>query len=243
MRHLREDPFPLDETALLAAYEPDRSRPCLRVNFVTSLDGAVVVDGRSEGLSSPADKHVFGLLRHLSDAVMVGAGTLRQERYGPARSPEPARQRRLARGLAEHPTLVIVSGTLDLDPAQRAFTEAPVRPVVLTHAGAPPGRRAALAAVADVVAVGAGPVDLRAGLAYLHSRGLTQVLCEGGPRLFDSLLVEDLVDELCLTISPLLVGGGPDRIVVGPGGGAPRPLRPVHLLEADGMLLTRYARA
>jgi riboflavin biosynthesis pyrimidine reductase len=232
----------LDDAALRAAYEPDRSRPWLRVNFVTSLDGAVAVDGRSHGLSSPVDKQVFAILRGQADAVMVGAGTVRAERYGPARSDAAGAARRAAAGLAAHPTLVVVSAALDLDPGGRPFTEAPVRPVVLTHAAAPPRRREALAAVADVLECGAEEVDLTAGLAALRARGLDQILCEGGPRLFDGLLAADLVDELCLTVSARLVGAGPQRIVAGRGRPGPLAMRPEQILLAGDMLLTRYVR-
>jgi len=248
MQRLWPDPAPLDDAALLAAYAPDRTRPNVRVNFVTSLDGAVEVAGYSRGLSSEADQKVFSMLRTLADAVMVGAGTLRHERYGPVRLDDAPRAWRREQGLAEQPTLVIVSASLDLDAGHRVFTEAPVRPVVLTHAGAPPDRRAAIEPVADVVGCGESVVDLAAGLADLRRRGLGQVLSEGGPHLFGALLAADLVDELCLTVSPLLVGAGPDRIV-GAGAGAdagraePLPMRLVHLIAAGDTLLTRYARA
>jgi len=237
------DRRPLDEAGLLALYAADGSDTSVRVNFVTSLDGAVEVDGRSRGLSGEADRAVFTLLRRLSDAVMVGAGTVRQEGYGPVRANEAAARWRVGTGRPEHPTLVIVSASLDLDPSARIFTEAPVRPVVLTHDGAPADRRSHLAAVADVVSCGRSVVDLSAGLAELNRRGLFQILCEGGPHLFGALLAADLVDDLCLTISPLLVGAGPGRIVEGAGRDEPARLRLAHLVAAEEMLLTRYVRA
>ena len=205
---------PLDDDALRDLYAPDRSRPGLRVNFVTSLDGAVEVDGYSRGLSSRADQQVLGLLRQHCDALIVGAGTLRHEGYGAIR----------------------------LDPAQGAFADAPVRPVVLTHAAAPAERRAALEAVADVLVCGPEEVDLAAGIAALHERGLRQLLCEGGAHLFGSLLAANVVDELLLSVSPLLAGPGADRIVAGSPRDEPLPMRPVHIVEVDGMLLTRYTR-
>jgi riboflavin-specific deaminase-like protein len=229
------DPSPLDEDGLRSAYAPG-PEPCVRVNFVSSLDGAVEVAGRSRPLSSDADRKVFAILRQHSDAVMVGAGTLRHEKYGPVKA------RRLTPG-PEHPTLVVVSAALDLDPDDRAFTEAPVRPVVLTHAASPPERRAALKAVADVVLCGESVVDPATGLDELHRRGLRQVLCEGGPHLFDAFLAADLVDELCLTFSPLLAGAGAGRIVAGAGRAEPLEMRMAHLITAEGMLLARYTRA
>ena len=236
-------PDPPDVNALREAYSPDRARAAVRVNFVTSLDGAVEVAGHSSGLSSDVDRLVFSVLRGHADAVLVGAGTLRHERYGPVRLAEPARAWRRTQGLPEHPTLVIVSESLDLDPLAPVFIDAPVRPVVLTQAGAPVDRQDGLARVADVIAVGHPGTDLPAGLAALNRRGLTQILCEGGPRLFGSLLKAGLVDELCLTISPRLAGPGPGRIIAGDPIGGPAGMRLLHVISAGDDLLTRYARA
>ncbi|MFY1598981.1 pyrimidine reductase family protein [Micromonospora sp. WMMD737] len=230
---------PLDDAALTALYGRS-DRPHLRMNFVTSVDGGVSVDGYSAGLSSEADKRVFGLLRMLCDALLVAAGTLRHEGYRAVRLNERRRAWRREHGLAEYPTLVVVSGSLDLDPAQAAFADAPVRPVVLTRADAvaPPG----LTGVADVVRCGDDRVDLAAGLAELRRRGLGQVLCEGGPQLFGALTAADLVDEVCLTVAPLLAGAGPGRITAGdPSDVRHLPLRHV-LAAADGVLMLRYAR-
>jgi riboflavin biosynthesis pyrimidine reductase len=236
-------PDPLDDEALAEQYRVDRGRPWLRVNFVTSLDGAVTREGYSAGLSGPADKRLFGLLRMLCDAVLVGAGTLRHEKYGPVRSSPERRRWRSARSLAEHPTLVVVSRRLDLDPAQRAFVDAPVRPVVLTAASSPRDLRAALEPVADVLVCGDVAVDLAAGLAALRAGGLTHVLSEGGPQVLGTLTAADLVDELCLTVAPLLVGPGPGRITAGPPSPAARELALRHVLAADGMLFLRYLRS
>ena len=232
----------LTEEGLVEAYAPDRSRPAVRINFVTSLDGAVQLNGYSRGLSSDADRKVFGILRRHADAVMVGAGTLRHEGYRAVRMREDVRRWRAAQGLNENPTLVVVSASLDLDPASPTFAEAPVRPVVLTHAGTDDAKRAALGETADVVVCGESVVDLGHGLDELRKRGLDQVLCEGGPHLFGALLAADLVDELCLTVSPLLAGPGSGRIIEGAVGPAPHALVPVQIIEAEGALLTRYAR-
>jgi riboflavin-specific deaminase-like protein len=245
MHRLWPDPKsdPLDEIELTDMYAPDRSRPWLRLNFVTSLDGAVSREGRSGGLSGPGDKRVFGLLRMHCDALLVGAGTVRHESYGPVRVNEHRREWRRQQGLADQPTAVVVSRRLDLDPTQSFFAEAPVRPIVLTDAKAPRSRRAALAAVADIVTAGEAGVDLTAGVAALHERGLTQILSEGGPQIFGSLTAADLVDELCLSVAPLLVGPGPGRIIAGPASPDARHLELRHILSADGMLLLRYVRS
>lgn len=229
---------PLDEAALADLY----GRPTgLRVNFVTSLDGAVALDGQSAGLSGESDKRVFGVLRMLCDALVVGAGTLRTENYRALRLTEARSAWRRAHGLPDHPTLVVVSERLDLDPRQSAFAEAPVRPLILTRADAPAERRAALSAVADVITVGTDALDLPAALAELRRRGFQSLLCEGGPTLFGALTNADLVDELCLTISPLLAGPGAGRITAGPPG-PPRGLSLQHVLAAEDVLLLRYRR-
>lgn len=234
----------LDDVDLVDAYAADRTKPWLRVNFVTSLDGAVEVGGYSEGLSSEGDQTVFRVLRMHCDALLVGAGTLRHEGYRGVRLDEERRAWRRDHGLAEFPTLVVVSSSLDLDPAQGAFADAPVRPIVLTREAAPPTLRDQIGAVADVVTCGETSVDLTFGLAELRRRGLAHVLCEGGPHLFGALLAEDLVDELCLTISPLLAGPGAGRIVAGPlEGRPPAGMSLDHILAAGDSLLTRYTRA
>jgi riboflavin biosynthesis pyrimidine reductase len=229
---------PLDDDDLAEQYAP---QPGVRVNFVTSLDGAVALDGYSAGLSGPADKRVFGLLRMLADAVLVAAGTLRHEGYRAIRLSEQRRHWRRAHGWPEYPTLVVVSGTLDLKPEQAAFADAPVRPIVLTHEAAPADRRAALEKVADVIPTGPTEVDLAAAVAHLRDRGLTRVLSEGGPYLLGALTAADQVDELCLTVSPLLAGPGAGRITAGPPT-PPRALALKHILAADDMLLLRYTR-
>jgi riboflavin biosynthesis pyrimidine reductase len=213
--------------------------PWLRLNFVSSLDGAGHVDGRSEPLSGPADKRIFGVLRMLCDALVVGAGTLRDEGYHALRLDAQRRAWRVANGLAEFPVLVVVSGRLDLDPAHPALADAPVRPIIVTREGAEPGP---LAAVADIVAAGAEHVDLARAVAALHTRGLRHILSEGGPRLFGSLTAAGLVDELCLTVSPLLAGPGATRITAGPEVDTPARLTLRHVLFDDGSLFLRHTR-
>lgn len=240
---LTDQARPLDDDTLVGLYPAGRTDPPrLRVNFVTSLDGAVEVDGVTAGLSSPPDQRVMGLLRRQCDALLVGAGTLRIEGYGPLRLDRPARRWRLDRGLPEHPTLVVVSGSLALDPAQPAFADAPTRPIVITRSTALAARRLALSATTDVIDAGEDSVDLAAAVALLRDRGLRQILSEGGPHLLGGLTAADLVDELCLTVSPVLAGAGAGRITAGPAS----PLRRMslrHVLAADDFLLLRYRRS
>ena len=138
-------------------------------------------------------------------------------------------------------TLAIVSGRLDLSPDMAALARAPARPVILTHRGSPSDKRAALSRVADVVVCGEQAVDARAMLAALTQRGLRQVLCEGGPHLFGTLVEADCVDELCLTLSPVLENGGAGRITAG-AALSPRRMRLGHVLTAGDMLMLRYER-
>lgn len=241
------DPGPaLDDAALAAhyAYPAALAAPHVRVNFVASADGAVAVDGRSEPLSSPGDKRVFGLLRALADVVLVGAGTARAEGYGGVRpSPRRAGLRREL-GLAEVPPIAVLTRSADLDPAGPLLADTVVAPIVLTCAAAPEGRIAALRdAGADVELVGDDDVDPRRALDALDRRGLRRVLCEGGPGVLGTLVAADLVDELCLTVAPLLAGGDAGRIAHGPPVGAPRAMRLAGALESDGWLLLHYRRA
>jgi riboflavin biosynthesis pyrimidine reductase len=230
----------LDRAALVRHY-PRTAEPTVRLNFVSSADGAATVNGFSAGLGGPSDKIIFGTLRMVCDALVVAAGTVRAERYDALRLDDDRRSWRRDHGLAEFPLMVVVSGSLDLDPQQLIFADAPVRPIVLTHAGAPADRRRTVAEVAEVITVGDGAVDLAAGLAALHDRGATQILSEGGPHLLGALTAADLVDELCLTVSPLLAGGSAGRIAAGPDG-PPRPMALRHVLADGDMLFLRYAR-
>jgi riboflavin biosynthesis pyrimidine reductase len=228
----------LDDDALVAALR--EAEPVLRVNFVSSVDGAATRDGLSGGLGDPADRRYFELLRRAADVVLVGAGTVRAEGYGPMRVSDASAAWRAAHGLPPHPVFALVTGRLELDPASRIFTEAPVRPIVVTTGDHDAD---AFAGVADVVRAGAGAVvDVAAAVAALHARGLTRILSEGGPHLFGSLLAADVVDELCLTLEPTLEAGDARRIAAGvlP---EPRGLELAHVLRSGSTLLLRYARA
>jgi riboflavin-specific deaminase-like protein len=223
MRRLLPDPA--EDIDLEAAYAVPPGTPWLRANMVSTVDGSVTdADRLSGGISGPADKALFASLRTMADAVLVGAGTVRAERYRPAALP-----------------IVVVSRRLDLDPAAPLFAEAEHRTVVVTARDAPPDRLAAMAEVADVVATGEGVVDLTAGLGELRQRGLAHLLCEGGPMLLGALLAEGLVDELCVAMSPRVVGGSAGRIVNGPW--LPDDAwRLRQLLETDGFLFARWER-
>ncbi|MDT3444799.1 MULTISPECIES: pyrimidine reductase family protein [unclassified Pseudofrankia] len=211
----------------------------VRANFVASADGAAEVSGRSGALGGPADRWVFRTLRWLADVVVVGAGTARTEDYGPAIVPPERREARVAAGLAPVPPIAVISGSMELDPTARLF-DAEVRPLLLTRASAPADRVAALREVADVVVCGDERVELKAALAELVARGLPRVLTEGGPLLHAQLAGAGLLDELCLTVAPLLGGPGHLGIVAGLPWPSARAMELAHLLEEDGTLFLRY---
>lgn len=225
-----------------AAARPSPSdRPWLLVSMVASVDGATAIDGLSGGLGGAGDKAVFSALRAVADVILVAAGTARAESYGPPRT-SPLRQgERLARGQSPFPRLALVTRSLDLDPSGPMFVEAPEAPLVYTVADAPAQRRAAFAAVAEVVVGGKASVDLSKVMADLHRRGARVVMGEGGPSLNGQLAAADLIDELDLTFSPHLVGGMSPRSVIMPTA-VPVDLNLAHLWELDGALFARYVR-
>jgi riboflavin biosynthesis pyrimidine reductase len=222
--------------------------------MVASLDGAAAVDGLSGGLSSPGDRRVFWALRARADVILVGAGTARAEGYRPTRMKEPWAWLGLRAGRPAAPPLALVSRSMRLDPTAPLIAEAPAdaRTIVITCAASPPDRRAALAGIADLIVAGDDSVDLEAAVAALADRGLGHILCEGGPTLLSDVATAGLLDELCLTLSPVLAGpaavhvlGSASHPAAGQPG-APFPARRLtlaHLLEEDGVLFARYAAA
>ncbi|MCY0903526.1 pyrimidine reductase family protein [Arthrobacter sp. H14-L1] len=223
---------------------PDEPR--VSFNFIASLDGAATVDGRSGGLGSPADQRIFKLLRRHADVILLGAATVRAEGYAGELLDGEAQRWRVGHGSAAHPPVAIVSGSLRLDPASDFFTQAPVRPLIFTTATAPARQRKALERVADVISAGTQVLDINAILAELTTRGLNHIHCEGGPHLFGSFQEAGRVDELCLTLSPLLVGGQEPRISATLSGdnppAAPTGMWLAHVLHSEEMLFLRYLR-
>ncbi|MFI2212538.1 pyrimidine reductase family protein [Streptomyces sp. NPDC020141] len=216
----------------------------LRANMVSSLDGAAQHDGRSQPLSCDADMRIFGTLRGLADAVVVGAETVRLEGYRPARAREVFAARRKAAGQGPAPAIVVVSASLRLDFSLPLFTEPLVETVVLTGAAAPKDRvRAAGRAGARVVIAGDGPgADPAEALRALAEQGLRRLLTEGGPRLLGQFVASGVLDELCLTVSPTMTAGDAQRIAGGPGPAVPERFALSSVLEEAGFLFTRYRR-
>jgi riboflavin-specific deaminase-like protein len=221
------DPGPTTVESQLESYEPTAdppgSRPFVAMNFAATVDGRATIAGVSGPIGGDADTEMLVRLRRRFDAVMIGAGTMRAERYGPLPGGQP---------------LAIVSGRLDLPWDAPLFTEPGAPVVVFTASEAePPETAAALEVVRHE-----GAVDLVEALRHLRDeRGARAVLSEGGPRLHAQMQAEGLVDDLFLTIAPKLAGGGAPRIVEGELDEV-EPLELSWLLEEEGELFARYSR-
>ena len=237
----------LDDGDLPRLYDyPEHDGTWVRANFITSIDGGATSGGSSGAMGGPGDRFVFNLLRELADVIVVGAGTVRIEGYSGAQVSVARRQRRQARGQSEVPQLAIVTGSGHLNRDMAVFTRTEVQPLVLTCTAAAEQTRRALSGLCEVIdCSGHDPekIDEAALLAALGARGIRHILTEGGPTLLDSLMRRDMLDELCLTIAPCLVGGQARRIVTGPGQLLTR-MRCAHVLTDDaGYLYTRYVKA
>jgi riboflavin biosynthesis pyrimidine reductase len=231
------------DEALLAHYAiAERTVQRVRANFISSIDGAATHEGRTRGLNNADDKKVFDMLRMMCDVLLVGAGTVRTEGYGELRLEDSAVAWRLEHGLAAQPTLAVVSGRLGLTPEMPALAQAPTRAIVFTNGESSLEQRQRLSRTADVLVCGKSAVDPRAMLAALARRALFQVLCEGGPHLLGTLIEADCIDELCLTLSPVVENGDAGRITAG-AALTPRPMRLRHAITAGDMLMLRYERA
>jgi riboflavin biosynthesis pyrimidine reductase len=229
----------------LYGYPADRHGVWVRANFIASLDGGATVKGTTGGLGGPGDRFLFSLLRELADVIVVGAGTVRIESYAGAHLSVAQRQQRQAREQSEVPQLAIVTKSGHLDRDMPVFTRTEVPPLVFTCTAAADETRQRLAGLADVIDCSGddpGRVDEAAVLAALEVRGLCRVLTEGGPTLLSSFVDRDLLDELCLTIAPRVVGGQAGRITTGPGQALTR-MRCAHVLtDGAGYLYTRYVK-
>ena len=237
----------VDDGALADLYAyPDGLRSCwVRGNMITSLDGGAADGGKSGGLAGPGDREVFVQMREAADVVLVGAATVRVENYSGAQLSIAARQARQRRGQAEVPPIAIVTRSGDLDPTALVFTRTEVPPMILTCTRSVEDTRSRLGAVAEVIDA-SGPaadsVDLATAFEVLAERRLFRVLSEGGPSLLGMLIENALLDELCVTVAPILVGGVARRIVTGPGQVHTKMRRTHVLTDAEGYLYTRYLK-
>jgi riboflavin biosynthesis pyrimidine reductase len=234
-------PSELRYVDLAELYAYPAESPWLRANFVTSLDGAAQgSDHRSGTLSSKADKRVFGLLRTLADVIVVGASTTRDEGYLPVTSNELRTSMRSSLGLAPLPSIAVVSRSLRLDPALLSGGDAPT--LVITTESAPADQRAELGEVAEVIVAGDADIDARVAVDALVAKGFQRMLCEGGPTLLRSLVAAGCVDEICLTVAPIVLAGDRLRMTHGDAVDPPAHFTLRHLLEDDSQLFFRYTR-
>ena len=233
------------ELERLYGYPEEHDSTWLRANFITSLDGGATAEGKTGAMGGPGDKLVFNLLRELADVILVGAGTVRIEGYSGAHLSVAQRQERQARKQSEVPQIAIVTKAGHLDRDLGVFTRTEVPPLILTCTTACDATRRRLAGLAEVIdCSGDDPdnVDEATLLASLSARGLARILTEGGPMLLGALIEREMLDELCLTIAPFVVGGLARRIATGPGQLLTR-MRCAHVLTDDaGYLYTRYVK-
>ncbi|MEW2400417.1 pyrimidine reductase family protein [Streptomyces sp. NPDC046862] len=242
-----EHEWSLDELAEAYAYPPASGgapEAWLRANMVSTLDGAAQHDGRSQPISTAADMRIFGTLRGLADVVLVGAETVRQEGYRPARAREAFAARREAAGQGPAPAVAVVSASLDLDFSLPLFASPLVPTLLLTGAAAAPDRVATAekAGVRVVIAGDGMGVEPARAVRALADLGHTRLLTEGGPRLLGQLVAAGVLDEMCLTVAPMLTAGDAQRIAGGPSVAVPKRFELVSLLEEAGFLFSRYRR-
>jgi len=225
----------------------DRSRPeheCwVTGHMVAGLDGTAAVGGRVGSLSTAPDQALFRRMRQIADVVLVGAETVRREGYGPVRLDEQAQEQRRRDGRSSTPPLAVVSRSLDLDWTAKVFADAPAdaRTHVITCASADPVRRAEAEKVAVVLVAGEDRVTPAAAMQALAQLGHRVVLCEGGPTWLGELVAADRLDELCLSISPVM-GGDPLPVAVTPPGGGLAAFELKGALVEDSTIFLRYER-
>jgi riboflavin-specific deaminase-like protein len=242
MRRLLPDPGTTTVSEQLQPYRPweeaREDRPLVAMNFVATLDGRATIEGRSGPIGSDADTAMLAGLRTRFDAVMIGAGTMRVERYGRAvRKPE-TRAGREREGLPPEPLMVLVSGRLDL-PWDAPLFESDSEVLIFTSSETEPPQTASSVELVRHP----GAVNLAEALGYLRrERGIRALLSEGGPHLHEQMQADGLVDDLFLTIAPKLSGGEAPRILEGPLPGI-IDFELTWLLEEDGELFARYRRS
>lgn len=215
-------------------------RPSVRLNMIVSVDGGTSWNGVSGALGGPADKALFQALRSLTDVVLVASGTMKAEHYGPAVLPPTTQDARRQRGQRGVPPIAVVSRSCQFDWKAPFFTAASERPMVITVSDAHTADRDRAAEVAEVIVAGEHDVDLAHAMHELGARGARTVLAEGGPTLNGDLARARLLDELCVTLSPLLASGDAKRIIAGSTLDELERLRLLSVCGEDDYLFLRY---
>jgi riboflavin biosynthesis pyrimidine reductase len=230
----------VDPVSVYADLPHREDRPTVRLNMIVSADGGTSWGGVSGALGGPADKELFSVLRSFADVILVAAGTMRAEGYGPARLPLGMQEMRRSRGQTPVPPIAVVSRSCEFDWKDPFFAEATERPIVITVAAANEADRREAARAADVIVAGEHDVDLTHAMKQLGAHTLQNVLAEGGPTLNGELASAGLLDELCLTLAPRLASGDAKRIIAGSRLDELEALRLHSICEEDSYLFLRY---
>ncbi len=232
----------LTDEQVVAAYPWPPGRRWVRAMMVTTLDGAAAgPDGLSGSISGAADQAVFAAVRRLADAILIGAATLRAERYKPMRAKEEDAEARREQGLAAAPRLVIVSGSLEMPWSEPVFSESTLPPLILTGTNPDPAALARVPETCEVVTLAGDTVNVAAVLDAMEERGLRRIVCEGGPTLLHELVAAGLLDEADITVSPVFTGTNMSPHT--PGLREVAEFELAQVLTADGFLMARYLRA
>ena len=234
---------PVDPAAVYADVPTAPGRPSVRLNMIVSVDGGTSWNGVSGALGGPADKAVFAIMRSLTDVVLVASGTMRAEHYGPVVMSQQVQDERRSRGQEPVPPIAVVSSSCRFDWSSPFFRAATTRPFIVTVASADPALRAQAAEVAEVIVAGDETVDLAHAVAELGARGAERILAEGGPTLNGELARAHLLDELCVTLAPLLASGDAKRLIAGSALDELTRLDLRSICEQDEYLFLRYRPA
>ncbi|WP_164479130.1 pyrimidine reductase family protein [Nakamurella antarctica] len=232
-----------DDLAAIYQFPPESPGTYVRANMVISLEGGAAIDGVSAGLGSDSDRRVFNIQRDLADVILVGAGTVRKEGYGPSPLPNDRAQRRQRwTGRAQAPYAVVTKS--GLDPELSFFNASEVQPLVITTTAGAEAMSGLRAGAASIIIAGDEDVDLQVALKALRDKGFSRVHCEGGPSLLGLMVAAGMVDELCLTTAPLLIGNASSTTLLGDTElPAPAKWTLASLLMGSGQLFSRYVRS
>ena len=240
MFHALESPGdPIDVLEMLFSEKRDgEGRPWVMFNMVESVDGATAVDGRASALNDEDDRALFLAMRAVADVVLVGAQTVRSENLGPIRMSAEMSRYRANAGMQGVPQMVILTLTLNLDPAARVFSDPDQRPTILTGRHVDRERVDALSKCADIVQI--DNLDGNGIVSHFGPGGV--ILCEGGPIINSVLMTAGRVDEVNITVSPMLTLGESQRIGHGAPLQPPIDMRMDRIIRGDRSLFLRYVQ-